>query len=405
MPLDLEGVGTLNEPLIELTEPKKTFRFRNVAQKPVLSLNRGFSAPIRIKSRRRAGRPAFPDEARQRHFQSLGSGADGGRHARARRDSTASAAQQMPKHRLIATRSRRCSTITQLDHGLQGRDADAAERAGDRHAHRPRCRSGAIHRGARCACAPRSARRLMPDLLTICGRQPKHGPLSTRYRQAPGRRSLRYAVLQAIAGGDPTKGAKLAMAQLAKPPSMTDEIGALSAARHCSTCRNAMKRSMQFYARHSSDHLLVDKWFALQASVPLHATPERVRELMRHPIFKLDHAQPGARASSAPSPWAIRSASMRRTAKASKVLADTIIALDPLNPQVAARIATAFRSWADARGESAAASPRPSSSASSPRPACRATASKSFRNRLQGPRTADRARAEPAGQIIPHKNQ
>ena len=50
MPLDLEGVGVLNEPLIELTEAKKTFRFRNVAQKPVLSLNRGFSAPIRLKS-------------------------------------------------------------------------------------------------------------------------------------------------------------------------------------------------------------------------------------------------------------------------------------------------------------------------------------------------------------------
>ncbi|HTN98841.1 MAG TPA: aminopeptidase N, partial [Nordella sp.] len=43
MPLDLEEVGVLNEPLIELTEAKKTFRFRNVAKKPVLSLNRGFS--------------------------------------------------------------------------------------------------------------------------------------------------------------------------------------------------------------------------------------------------------------------------------------------------------------------------------------------------------------------------
>src|SRR5262245_1428514 len=51
MPIDIEGVGTLNEPLIELTVPKKTFRFRNVSQRPILSLNRSFSAPIRIKSR------------------------------------------------------------------------------------------------------------------------------------------------------------------------------------------------------------------------------------------------------------------------------------------------------------------------------------------------------------------
>ena len=46
MALDLEGVGSLNAPIIELTEEKKSFRFRNVATRPVLSLNRGFSAPV-----------------------------------------------------------------------------------------------------------------------------------------------------------------------------------------------------------------------------------------------------------------------------------------------------------------------------------------------------------------------
>src|SRR4029078_12817809 len=51
MSLDLEGVGTLNQPIIELTVPRKTFRFRNVPQKPVLSFNRSFTAPIRMKSR------------------------------------------------------------------------------------------------------------------------------------------------------------------------------------------------------------------------------------------------------------------------------------------------------------------------------------------------------------------
>ena len=57
MPLDLEGVGTLNAPLIELNEPKKTFRFRNVASKPVLSLNRDFSAPYGVADHLRAVLP------------------------------------------------------------------------------------------------------------------------------------------------------------------------------------------------------------------------------------------------------------------------------------------------------------------------------------------------------------
>ncbi len=52
----------LNEPLIELTVPKKTFRFRNVPKKPVLSLNRSFSAPIRHQEPGVDGGPALPDE-------------------------------------------------------------------------------------------------------------------------------------------------------------------------------------------------------------------------------------------------------------------------------------------------------------------------------------------------------
>jgi aminopeptidase N len=50
MPLDLEGVGTLNTPLIELTAAKQTFRFNNVKSRPVLSLNRGFSAPVKLET-------------------------------------------------------------------------------------------------------------------------------------------------------------------------------------------------------------------------------------------------------------------------------------------------------------------------------------------------------------------
>ena len=65
-------------PLIELTVPKKTFRFRNVAQQPVLSLNRSFSAPIRLKRRTSMADQLFLMKTRQRHFQSLGGGADGG---------------------------------------------------------------------------------------------------------------------------------------------------------------------------------------------------------------------------------------------------------------------------------------------------------------------------------------
>jgi aminopeptidase N len=172
------------------------------------------------------------------------------------------------------------------------------------------------------------------------------------YRPDPegtGRRSLRYAVLYAIAGGDAALGAKLAREQLDHSSSMTDEIGALSTLVMLDVPERDEALDA-FYARHQSDHLIVDKWFALQASAPLAGTNQRVRELMQHPDFKLTNPNRvrslvGTLAMA--NPFAFHAADGEGYA----ILADTILALDPLNPQVAARIATAFRSWATLEGK------------------------------------------------------
>jgi aminopeptidase N len=59
MVLDLEGVGKLNTPLIELTAEKQTFRFRNVLNRPVLSINRWFSAPVILQAKQTADEQLF----------------------------------------------------------------------------------------------------------------------------------------------------------------------------------------------------------------------------------------------------------------------------------------------------------------------------------------------------------
>ncbi len=50
LPLHLEGTGALNTPLIELTAARQVFRFTGIAERPVLSINRGFSAPVVLKT-------------------------------------------------------------------------------------------------------------------------------------------------------------------------------------------------------------------------------------------------------------------------------------------------------------------------------------------------------------------
>ncbi len=339
MPLDLEGTGVLNQPLIELTDAKRTFRFRNVARKPVLSLNRGFSAPVRIRSE-----ATVPDqlflmkhdgdtfnrwEAAQTAAHALIGARLAGRETAADTksfvaaigavladpgldDAFKAAMLGLPGEQEIAT--------------LIGRDVDP----------------GAIHQ-AREALRAAIGMGLQDALPGLWKRTEASGP----YRPDPegtGRRSLRYAVLYAIAGGDAALGARLARAQLARPASMTDEIGSLATLVTLDVPERDEALDA-FYKRHKEDHLVVDKWFALQASAPLAGTNRRVRELMKHPDFKLttpNRVRSLVGALAMGNPFAFHAADGEGYA----IIADTILALDPINPQVAARMATAFRSWA-----------------------------------------------------------
>ena len=98
-----------------------------------------------------------------------------------------------------------------------------------------------------------------------------------------------------------------------------------------------------FYARFADNALVIDKWLALQAMIPEARTLERVRELTKHPAF--DFGNPN-RVRSLIGAFASNPAQFHRPDGAGyDFIADSVIALDPKNPQVAARLATAFRTW------------------------------------------------------------
>ncbi|MGE0004956.1 MAG: aminopeptidase N [Parvibaculaceae bacterium] len=340
MPLDLEGVGTLNEPLIELAAPRKTFRFRNVAQRPVLSLNRSFSAPVRITKRTSMADQLFLmksdndtfnrwEAAQRAAHDLLGADIDGRTSSAGDRTSFISALRAVLDDAAV-DQDFKAAMLTlpseQEIATLIARDVDP----------------GAIHR-TREALRADIGKGLGEALLHVWTNTKARGAYSPSPKET-GRRSLRYAVLHAIAGGDPRLGTSLALAQLADAPSMTDEIGALSTLVTLDVPERDQALDA-FYARHRGDHLIIDKWFALQASAPLPSTVRRVRELMRHPDFKL--ATPNRVRSligtfAMGNPFAFHS----EDGEGYAIVADTILALDPLNPQVAARMATAFRSWA-----------------------------------------------------------
>ncbi len=160
--------------------------------------------------------------------------------------------------------------------------------------------------------------------------------------KSAGRRALRNAALRYLTAEDDEAAAGLAEAHYRSATNMTDMIAGLAAlTRMESPLRD--KAFTHFHDRFKSDPLVLDKWMGLQAGSPLPDAVSSVRALMKHPAFDLKN------------PNRVRAligafgGNHRRFHGANgegyRLVGEVIRALDPINPQVAARLAGAFESW------------------------------------------------------------
>jgi aminopeptidase N len=160
---------------------------------------------------------------------------------------------------------------------------------------------------------------------------------------AIGRRALRNACLAYLAAAEPDAGAALAEAQFEAGANMTDVLAALAVLADLDRPERPAALA-RFYAAWAHDDLVVDKWFAIQARSALPETPGRVRELTRHPAFSRQNpnrmrALIGA--FSQANPLRFHDPSGAGYA----LLADEVIALDPQNPTTAARLVQPLGVW------------------------------------------------------------
>lgn len=172
-----------------------------------------------------------------------------------------------------------------------------------------------------------------------------------------GRRALRATLLRYLVAADMIAGARLAFRQYETADNMTDRMAALNALLACETPEREQALAA-FEARYADDALIVDMWFGLQARVPGAGSVARVKRLTAHPKFTL--ANPNrARALIA----VFANANLRGFHAADgsgyQLVGEIIGELDARNPQIAARLATAFRTWrnleAGRRGKAEAA--------------------------------------------------
>ena len=158
-----------------------------------------------------------------------------------------------------------------------------------------------------------------------------------------GRRALKNVCLDLAAATGLPDAIGRAAAQYESADNMTDRMAALATLSfHAVPQREAALDD--FYRRYREDPLILDKWLALQAAIPEPATLARVQALTEHPAFSF--ANPNrVRALIGSFAQANQSQFNRPDGAGYDFIAATVLTLDERNPQVAARLMTAYRSW------------------------------------------------------------
>jgi aminopeptidase N len=195
---------------------------------------------------------------------------------------------------------------------------------------------------ARKALRDGIGRYLSQRLMKLYDRLDSHAAYSPDAASA-GRRALRNACLDLYAAGNHSDGAEIALTQFQRATNMTDKMGGLSVLSRLPT--PSREKALEFFYRaHADEPLITDKWFSLQATIPEPDTLARVKRLTKGHAFNIAtpnrvYALIGAFANG--NPLCFNSAN----GEGYRFVTDLALELDGVNPQVAARVLSAFRSW------------------------------------------------------------
>ncbi|WFU48467.1 aminopeptidase N [Sinorhizobium terangae] len=331
----------ITEDVIHLTKRKQTVSFSGIPSRPVPSLNRGFSAPINLHIEQSAGDRALI----ARHeidlfarWQAL--------NAIALDNLVAATTQARNGQPVVCDNALVAGLIAAAaDHRLEPAfrsqaltlpsESDIAREIGSDND------PDAIHTGrqqilAGIAAAGRDTfNRLMEDMAAP-------GPFSPDATSA-GCRALCNSALSFLVYGD--KGPERAAEAFRAANNMTDLSIALTLLAHrFPDAKETAEALAHFKQRFADNALVIDKWFAIQATVPGPKTLDRVKTLMSDPLFNGNNPNRvrslvGTFAFSNPTGF------NRADGEGYRFLARQILDIDPRNPQLAARILTSMRSW------------------------------------------------------------
>jgi aminopeptidase N len=341
LPLQLAGGGAVERGILSLRKSSEVFVFEDIAEPPVMSLNRNFSAPVRVVANLTGDDLRFlaaHDSDPFNRWQAL-----------------QSLATRLLVDNVAAIRS---GGATRRDDGL----LEALTAILDDPSLEPAFVSLALTLPSEADIAREIARNVDPDAIFVArsalrdaAGQHLAAALRDRYQAltdtspyrpdaaGAGRRALRNTCLDLMVAARAPGAIALAAQQYRDADNMTDRMAALTALSLCDVPERAAAIE-DLYDRYQDNALVVDKWLSLQASIPEPATVTRVMALTSHPAFSMRNPN-RVRALFGSFAMSNQTQLNRPDGAGYDLLTDTVLALDPKNPQVAARLLTALKSW------------------------------------------------------------
>ncbi|MEO7168782.1 MAG: aminopeptidase N, partial [Sphingomonas sp.] len=327
------GKPLAGEQLVLLSDAHTRLSFEAVTERPVLSINRGFSAPVIVDTNRSAADLAFLSAHDDDPFARY------------------EAMQQLMLDTLVASvlhgRADHGPVIEAVANTLADPSLDKAfvgeavllpsdSFIGDQ---LPVVDPEAIFQKRE------ALRRDLGKALEQQWRATHDAARSNRFEYSPagkGARRLKTVALGYINAAGAADGPKLAFAQFEAADNMTDRQGAMMTLVNGDSDHRVAALDI-FHNRYADNALVLDKWFQTQALATREDTAQAVEELARHRDFTL--ANPN-RARALVGAFAVNQRAFHSgDGRGYRFVADQLIALDKLNPQTAAKLVPPLGRW------------------------------------------------------------
>ncbi len=322
-----------DERLFLFEEDSATITFETVTERPVLSINRGFSAPVIVETDRTSADLAFLSAQDDDPFARY------------------EAMQQLMLDTLVAS--------VASGHGDHGAVVDAvANTLADDRLDRAFIaeavllpsdsfigdQMGVVDPDAIFAAREALRSDIGRALLTEwrAAYAATHADAFEYTPDAKGKRRLRTVALGYIAASGASDADAIAFAQFGEADNMTDRQGALMTLVNSGSDDRIAALDI-FYNRYRDNALVLDKWFTTQALSTRADAFEQVVELAGHRDFTLTNPN---RARALIGAFSMNQKAFHRADGAGyRFLADQLIALDRINPQTAAKMLPPLGRW------------------------------------------------------------